>query len=93
MPQNTLISLNIPQHDQILLNVPNMPENTCINCSDYARVLKMLQYSYNNIIIVTNVIILELVSAQCVHPGALLSFYLFLTQVRTASKLLINYSF
>ena len=81
MPQYTLISLNIPEHDQILLNVPHMPENTCINCSDYARVLKMLQNSYNNII-VTNVIILELLSAQCVHPGALLPFYLFLTQVK-----------
>ena len=77
MPQYTLISLNIPEHDQILLNVPHMPENTCINCSDYARVLKMLRNSYNNIIIVTNVIILELLSAQCVHPGAvtILSFF------------------
>ena len=34
----------------------------------YARVLNMLQYSYNNIIIiVTNVIILEFLSARFVH--------------------------
>ena len=39
----------------------------------YARVLNMLQYSYNSItfIIVTNVIILEFLSAQFVHPDAL----------------------
>ena len=34
----------------------------------------MPQYSYNNIIIVTNVIILEFLSAPFVHPGALLPF-------------------
>ena len=35
-------------------------------------------YSYNNIIIiVTNVIILKFLSAQSVHLGALLLFYLF----------------
>ena len=68
-----------------------MPENARINCSDYARVLNMPQYSYNNII-VTNVAILEFLSARFVHPGALLPFYLFLTQVRImkASKLLIK---
>ena len=39
----------------------------------YTRVLNMLQYSYNSItfIIVTNVIILEFLSAQFVHPDAL----------------------
>ena len=44
-----------------------------------------LPYSYNNIIIiVTNVIIiLEFLSAQFVHLGALLLFYLLLTQIRT----------
>ena len=31
----------------------------------------MSQYSYNNIIIVANAIILEFLSAQFVHPGAL----------------------
>ena len=36
----------------------------------------MPQYSYNNIILF-NVIILEFLSAQFVHPGALLPFYLF----------------
>ena len=48
-----------------------MPENACINCSDYARIPNILQYSYNNIIIVTYVTILEFLSAQFIHPGAL----------------------
>ena len=34
-----------------------MPENALISCSDCTRVLNMLQYSYNSII-VTNVIML-----------------------------------
>ena len=37
----------------------------------------MPQHSYNNIIIVTNVIMLKFFSAEFVHPGALLPFYLF----------------
>ena len=44
----------------------------------------MPQYSYNNnIIIKTNVIFLEFLSARFVNPGALLIFHLFLTQIRT----------
>ena len=44
----------------------------------------MPRYSYNNIIIiVTNVFILEFLSAQFVHPGALPPFYLFLTRFKT----------
>ena len=43
----------------------------------------MPRYSYNNIIIVTNVTILEFLSARFVQPGALLPFYPFLTRVRT----------
>ena len=44
----------------------------------------MPRYSYNNIITtVTNVIILEFLSARFVPPGALLPFCLFLTRVRT----------
>ena len=55
-----------------------MPENAWINCVDNASVLNVLQDSCNNIIIiVTNVIILEFVSARMVRPGALLPFYLF----------------
>ena len=46
MPQ---YPLSIPEHDWELLNVP---ENTWINSSDYARVLNMPQNSYNNIIII-----------------------------------------
>ena len=37
----------------------------------------MLLYSYNNVIIVTSVIILEFLSLQFVHPGALLPRFLF----------------
>ena len=37
----------------------------------YVRILNMLRYSCNNIIIIAaNVIILEFSSAQFVHPGA-----------------------
>ena len=43
----------------------------------------MLQYYYNNtIIVVTNVIILEFLSSQYLHPSTLLLFFPFLTQVR-----------
>ena len=61
-----------------------IPEHAWINCSVYAMVLNMRQYSYNNIIIiVTNVIILEFLAASFVHSGALLPSYLFLTRVST----------
>ena len=51
----------------------NMSEHSWLNCSDYAGVLSMPRQSYKNIIIiVTNVIILELLSARFLHPGALL---------------------
>ena len=37
----------------------------------YARILNMLQYNYNSIsIIVTNIVILEVLSARFVHPGS-----------------------
>ena len=80
------MSLNMPERDWILLNVP---EYASKNCSDYARILNMSQYSYNNIIIViiiiiiiiiiivTNVITLECLSTWFPDPGALLPFYLF----------------
>ena len=52
----------------------------------------MPQYSYNIISIATNVIMLEFLSAQCIHPGALLPFYLFVDmswniKIKKASKL------
>ena len=51
----------------------------------------MSRYNCNNIIIVTNVIILEFLSARFVHPGALLPFCFFYTREHVkASKLLIN---
>ena len=43
----------------------------------------MPQYNHSNIIIATNVIMLEFLSARFVNPGALLPFYLFLTRVGT----------
>ena len=50
----------------------------------YAKVLNMLQYSYNNIIIIVTVIILEFLSARFVHPGAgQLTNLFFLTAIRT----------
>ena len=52
----------------------NMPEHGWINWSDYVRVFSVPQYSYNNIIIVTNVIILEFLSTRVIHPVALLPF-------------------
>ena len=68
------VCLSMAEYCWIFLNIP---ENPWINCSDYARVLNMPQYSYNNIIIVTNVIMLEFLSARFTHPGALLPLYLF----------------
>ena len=45
----------MPDHGWILLNVPEYAKTSC---SDYARVLNIPRYCYNNIIIVvTNVII------------------------------------
>ena len=56
----------------------NIHENGEINCPDYARVLNMHQYGYDNIIIiVTNAIILEFLFARFVHPVTLLPFYHF----------------
>ena len=79
MPQYAM-PLNMPEHGRIFLNVA---ENTWTNCSDYSSFFTMLWYSYNNIIvIVTNVVILEFLSAWFIHPDALLPFYLFLTRVR-----------
>ena len=37
----------------------------------------MSLHSYNNISVVTNIVILEFMSAEFVHPGTLPSFYLF----------------
>ena len=61
-------------------------------------VLNMPRYSYNNIIIaVNNDIILEILSARIVHPGAATILSFFLTRLEYESnkgcKLLINFSF
>ena len=52
-----------------------MPDIEC------AKVVNMLRYSHNNIIIIiaTNVIILQFFSARFVHPGAPQLFLFFLT--------------
>ena len=70
-------SLNMSKYRWILLNVP---EYAGIKCSYYNTVLKVLRYSYNNIIIiVANVAMLELLSARFIHPGTLLPFHIFRT--------------
>ena len=43
----------------------------------------MMRYSYNKIITVVTVIMLEFLPDRLEHPGALAQFYLFLTRVRT----------
>ena len=77
--QYALMSLNMPKHGWIL---QNFPEYAWINCFDYARVLSIPWYGYNNIIIfVTNVVILEFLSAT------ILSFF------KTSWNIRINFSF
>ena len=72
------ISLNISEYCWMSLD---MPENAWINCSGYSRVLNVPWFSYNMMIIVTNVIMLQFLSAQFIYTGALLPFC-FLTWVR-----------
>ena len=79
MPKYALMSLSVPEHGWILVNVP---EDAWINCSDYARVLSMPRFSYNNNIIIVANVIIEFLSVWFVYPGSLLPFYLFLTRVR-----------
>ena len=58
----------------------------------YARTLNLLPYSYNNI--VTNVVLLEFLSAQFVYPGApQLTILSFLTQVRITKDNVLNLAF
>ena len=78
MPEYAFISLNMPEHDRILLNAPKclkMPEYTVQTMPGFSICCDIV-IIYNIIIIVTNVI-LECLSSQFVHPGALLPFYLF----------------
>ena len=80
MPKCRSVCLSMAEYCCMSLN---MPENAWINCSDYARVLNMPQYCYNNIIIIVTNIMLEFLSSRFIHPGALLRISLFLTKVRT----------
>ena len=91
--------VSVTEYASISLNMHKYPWNW-INCSDYARVLNMPRYSYNNIIIIiiaTNAIMLEFSSAQFIHVGALLCYHFFNKswnkRTTKASKLLINFSF
>ena len=61
---------------------PSLPPPSCVP-ADYARIVNMPRYSYNKIITIVTVIMLEFLSARFEHPDALLLFYLFLTRVRT----------
>ena len=74
----------MPEHESVCFNMGEycwmtlkMPEITWIDSSDYARILKKQQYSYNNIFVVTDNFMLEFMAAQFIHLGALLPFYLF----------------
>ena len=99
VPQYAFMPLNMLEHGWILLNVPEYVWK-CLNTLFWlCQVLNMLQYSYNNnvIIIVNNVIILKFLSARFVHPGAVLPFYLFQHELEQklakANELLRNFSF
>ena len=79
MCENASVVVNIIEHAIIYLKKQSTEYARILN----ARILNMfLPYRYNKIIIiVTNVIILELLSARSVHLGALLLFYLSLTRI------------
>ena len=64
----------------------NMPENARVNCSDYARLLNMAGFSYNSIIIVTNVIMLKFLSTQFIQTGASLPCFYFLNLILNFTK-------
>ena len=54
-----------------------MPENAWINSSGYVRVVNMPQYSYNNVIIVTNVIMLEFMYARIIYTQVFRYHFIF----------------
>ena len=69
-----MYDLNMPKYALISLS---MPEHAWINCYEYAKVLNMPRYSYNNIMVIVTIILLEFLSAQFIHPGTLPPSYLF----------------
>ena len=83
MTEYCWVSVNMPQNNSVktVLTMPGL--SVCLIIRDiwqgfeytsyikYARVLNMLQYSYNNFIIIVTVILLEYFSARFVHPGTL----------------------
>ena len=81
MPDHSLMSLNIPDHGWMLLTVPEYAKNCLKKLSwikriNYASVFNTLRYSYNKIIILTEDIMLEFLSAPYILPVAMLPFYL-----------------
>ena len=97
MPEYASMSLSMPEHGWIMLNVP---KNARKKCSDYTSVLNMshhliiwqgfeyarvpdkLLYNFQNII-EANIIILEFLSAWFVRPGTWqLTILSFWTRVR-----------
>ena len=69
------MTLSIPEHGWILLNVFGYAWKYLNKLSDYARILNIPRYRYNNIIIVTNVIMSEFLSARFIPPVVLLPFF------------------
>ena len=65
--------LSVPKYVWTLRNIAECSWQ-CLNKLFW---LNMSWYSCNNIFIITNAIILEFLSAQFVHPGTLLPFYIF----------------
>ena len=95
MPEKNVLTLPGFSLCLIILDIWQSFEH--ISDIKYAMVFNIQHFSYNNIIIVvTNVIILELLSARFVHPGYLqlniLSFFNTSYNIGV-TKLLINFFF
>ena len=74
MSQYALISLNKPERDLILLNVPEYARQYLNELFWLCQGPSKLQYSYNNIIIIaTNIIELEFLCARILVNSSILS--------------------
>ena len=95
---STVVNARVRQCAWTWLNIAEYPW-ICLEMPAFARILSIPQYSYNNIItIVTNVVMLEFLSARFIHPGAAnISSFFFNKSCNIrktkASKLLINFCF
>ena len=89
MPEYPLMCLNVPQYTWTWLNITEcswiclkMPEQTVLTIPGFSVCHNI--YSYNNIIIVTDVItLLEFLSAPFIYQSPCYHFYNFLTWIRT----------